>query len=106
MGTKLTFALGLTVGFLAGSKAGPRYYDAFVAGLRRLRRTRVVSRPIEAAADQASQYVRNVGEELTDRAASSIHRKIAGAGQGPLVVEARITEVEGGVERRGNRERA
>lgn len=90
MGTKFTLAAGLLVGFLLGSKAGPRYYEAFASGVRRIRNTAVVARPLESAADHAAGYVRNVGEELTERAASNVYRKIAGAAQGPMVVEARI----------------
>ena len=94
MGTKFTLAEGLTVGVLLGSKLGPKPYETFASGMRWLRNTRVVSRPIEAAADHASGLVRSKGEELTDRAASSVYRTIVGAGQEPLIVEARVTTAE------------
>ena len=94
MRTKFTLAVGLTAGFLLGSKAGHRPYEMFVSGLRRLRNTALVSRPIEATAEQVSGFVRTRGEAMTDKAASSVYRKIAGVGQEPLVVEARITPVD------------
>lgn len=94
MGTRATLAAGLAVGFLLGSKAGPRPYEMFVSGLRRLRNTRAVATPIEATAEGVAGFVRSHGESMADRAASSVYRKIAGVGQGPLVVEAQITQVE------------
>ena len=46
MGTKFTLAAGLTVGVLLGSKLGPKPYETFASGMRWLRNTRVVSRPL------------------------------------------------------------
>ena len=94
MGMKFTLAAGLAAGFLLGSKAGPAPYEAFASGMRKLRNTRMVAVPIEAAAEQAAGVVRSKGEQLTDRAANSVYRKISGVGKGPLVVEARVTHVE------------
>lgn len=94
MRTRLTLAAGLAVGFLLGSKAGPKPYEAFQSGMRWLRGTRVVSVPIEATAHNVSELVRAQGEKMTDRAANSVYQRIAGVGQGPLVVEARVTELE------------
>ena len=84
----------MVVGFLLGSKAGPKPYKTFRAGMRWLRGTRAVSAPIEATAYNVSELVRSQGEKMTDRAASTVYQKIAGAGKGPLVVEARVTTVE------------
>lgn len=94
MRTKLTLASGLIVGFFLGSKVGHKPYETLVAALRRLRSTRMVSRPIEATANQVSGFVRSRGEEITDRAASGVYNKIVGIGQGPLVVEARVSSPE------------
>ncbi len=93
MGTKFTLAAGLTVGVLVGSRIGPKPYDWFSTAMRKVRSSKVVARPLEAAATSASGFVRSKGEQITDRAASSVYNKIAGAGQGPLVVEARVTKV-------------
>lgn len=94
MRTRFTLAVGLVVGFLLGSKAGPKPYQVFQSGVRRLRNTRMVAAPIEATAQNVSGLVRSQGEKMTDRAASNVYQKIAGIGQGPLVVEARVTQVE------------
>lgn len=93
MRTKITLAFGLITGFFLGSRAGRKPYEALVRFGRRLRATRAVSRPIEAAATGVSQFVRARGENLTDRAASGVYNRIVAIGQGPIVVEARVTEV-------------
>lgn len=94
MGTKFTLGIGLSVGFLLGSKVGPKPYEMFASAMRSLRNTRLVSRPIEATAERVSGAVRAKGEEMTDRAASSVYNRIAGVGKDPVVIEARVTRIE------------
>lgn len=94
MRTKLTLATGLIVGFFLGSKAGHKPYEFLLGIGRRLRGTRMVSRPIEATATQVSGFVRSRGEEMTNRAASGVYNKIVGIGQGPIVVEARVSDAQ------------
>lgn len=90
MKTKVALVMGLFTGFLLGSKAGPKPWEAFASGMQRLRRTRLVSRPIEHVADSVSGAVRRSGVAMSDRAADAVHRTIVG--NHPVVIEARITE--------------
>ncbi len=90
MKSKLTLAFGLVAGFLLGSKAGPKPWEMFSNGLRRLRNTRMVSAPIEKVADGVSGAVRRKGIEMSDRAADAVHRTIVG--NHPVVIEARVTD--------------
>ncbi len=90
MGRNFRRLLIFGVGFLAGSKAGPKYYESFKKAMGRLRQTRLVSVPVEAAADGAAGFVRSRGFAMSERAAEAVHRSISG--HGPVVVEARITD--------------
>ncbi len=87
---KIFFTITLLTGFLLGSKTGPKPWEAFSGALRRLRRTRLVSRPIESTANNVSGFVRARGFEMSDRAADAVHRKIVG--DHPIVIEARVME--------------
>lgn len=90
MKTKVTLTVGLLTGFLLGSKAGPKPWEIFSSGLRRLRHTRLVSRPIEHVADSVSGAVRRRGVAMSDRAADAVRRTIVG--ERPVLIEATVTE--------------
>lgn len=94
MGKKLTLAFGLGAGFLLGSKAGPKYYEAFKASMVKLRHTKLVSGALESAADKAADAVRIQGFTATEKMAEKVHRKIAGPS---LVIEAEVVEPQGEV---------
>lgn len=98
MGRKIRTVAVLAVGFLAGSKAGPQYYEKFKAGVKRLRQTRLVATPVEAAADGAAGFIRARGFAISERAADAVHRTITG--DDPMVVEARITDYTHGPQAR------
>lgn len=91
MKRKLGLLAALGLGFLLGSKAGHEPYRKFMNGVRRLRETKVVSRPIENTAESVAGFVRGRGNAITDRAADAAYRAIVG--NHPVVIEATITDV-------------
>lgn len=76
--SKIGTILTLGLGFLLGSKAGPKPYQAVKGLASKIRHTNVVSRPIEATANQAAEMVRERGIAMTDKVADATYRSIAG----------------------------
>lgn len=102
MGRKFTLAVGLGAGFILGSKAGRKPYEAFRRVIHRIRHTRPVAKGVEAVADKASDAVRIQGIEFSERAADRVHSRIMGTGalapEDVRIESVRVEEVTDDVE--------
>ncbi len=94
MGMKFGVLLGLGAGYVLGARAGRERYEQIRDKAQRLRRTPVVAKPLDAAADKVANLVRAGGESVTDKVADAIKERIFRApGNEPrAVVEVRDDE--------------
>lgn len=76
MGVKFGLVLGLGAGYVLGARAGRERYEQIRVKAARLRRTPLVAKPLDAAAEKVAGIVRLGGEAVTDKVADTIKERI------------------------------
>lgn len=76
MGMKFGLALGLGAGYVLGARAGRERYEQIRQKAARLRRTPLVAKPLDSAAEKVAGLVRMGGEAVTDKVADTIKERI------------------------------
>ena len=64
MGTKTGILIGVGIGYVLGARAGRERYEQIRAGASKIRRFPVVARPLDAAGQKVSDFVRAGGEQV------------------------------------------
>ena len=88
MGTKTGILIGVGIGYVLGTRAGRERYEQIRAGASKIRRFPVVARPLDAAGQKVSDFVRAGGEQVTDKVADAVKERLFGAPASPATVDA------------------
>lgn len=88
MGTKTGILIGVGIGYVLGARAGRERYEQIRAGASKVRRFPVVARPLDAAGQKVSDFVRAGGEQVTDKVADAVKERLFGAPASPATVDA------------------
>lgn len=88
MGTKTGILIGVGIGYVLGARAGRERYEQIRAGASKIRRFPVVARPLDAAGQKVSDFVRAGGEQVTDKVADAVKERLFGAPASPTTVDA------------------
>ena len=76
MGTKTGILIGVGIGYVLGTRAGRERYEQIRAGASKIRRFPVVARPLDAAGQKVSDFVRAGGEQVTDKVADAVKERL------------------------------
>lgn len=79
MGTKTGILIGVSIGYVLGTRAGRERYEQIRANASKLRRFPIVARPLDAAGQKMSDLVRAGGEQVTDKVADAVKERLFGA---------------------------
>jgi hypothetical protein len=86
MTKKITFIVGLTLGYILGSRAGIERYEQIKLLGRRVRDMPLIARPIDAAAEKTADVIRAKGNEISDAVAVGVKEKVFGTRGAEIVV--------------------
>ena len=92
MGTRTGILLGAAIGYVLGTRAGRERYEQIKAFAARLRRTSLVSRPLDAAGERTAEAIRSVGLGLADSVAETVKERVFGMEVQPQLIEAVTVE--------------
>lgn len=91
MGTKTGLAIGFTVGFILGARAGEDRYEQMKAVAAKVRGVPIVAKPLDAAGEKVADSVRIKGEEIADAVAEVVKEKLFGMRTETITVEVERT---------------
>ena len=91
MGTKTGILIGVGIGYILGTRAGRERYEQLRASASTLRRFPVVARPLDAAGQKMSDFVRAGGEQVTDKVADAVKERLFGTPASPTTIDAQAT---------------
>ncbi|MCS4485094.1 YtxH domain-containing protein [Gleimia sp. 6138-11-ORH1] len=105
MGTKFGLFVGAGLGYVLGTRAGKERYEQLRTWATKIRQNKLVSKPLDAAAEKVSDAVRKGGEAATDKVVSLVKEQLFGQSQTRVeYVEAEVVEVEVSSEQNQNTE--
>lgn len=82
MASKLPFLIGLTGGYVLGTRAGRAQYEKIKAAAGRVAETPAVRNRVDSTKAKVSDAVKRQGEKVTDKVVESVKERLfGGSGQ-------------------------